>query len=181
MIYPGTDLKFMVTTKIADFSLQEDDFNIQIKNRWGQLRAIISKESCFQDYEENFYFVLEDLPQGKYYAYFEGLIKDNDYEKQKRRITDKQLICIITDHCCCCCVEDDCDCGCDDEHCVEYTPIQIVSLDDGDYLMDMYGNYILTSEGRRIKFLKEGNYLKDSNGNYILTGDGRKIKFKKED
>jgi hypothetical protein len=49
MIYSGSDLKFHVECQLVGFSMEDNDFFIVIKNRWGQTRYTITKEECFRD------------------------------------------------------------------------------------------------------------------------------------
>ena len=91
-IYPGMDLKFQITTEFDDFLLTEDDFQIVIKNRWGQVKRTITKNDCFYDSDGRFYFVVENVQRGTYFACFAGTFEDDDYDKQKATVTDMNTL-----------------------------------------------------------------------------------------
>ena len=158
MIYAGSDLKFRITSKKDDLKLSECDFRIVIKNRWGQAKFSIMKDDCFFDSDGNFYFTVEGIRQGMFFAYFSGGYEDEDYDKQYRAITDVQyLITIVSEN-----YNNSKMCPCvlpvyehphdHSKHCVEYEQVWTVSVDGGDYLADCDGNYIYTSDGKRIQF-----------------------------
>lgn len=147
MIYAGTDLKYKVTSQIEGFSFEENDFSIAIKNRWGKTLISVSKDECFVDSDGDYYFTLEGLGQGAFFAYFTAVVPDNDYDKLTRSITDRQLLVTIGG---CQCSSPTVVCQC--EHKVHYTLVWTANLDDGTYLVDKDGNFILTSDGKRICF-----------------------------
>ena len=143
MIYPHSDLKFQVTATQPDFQLTEDDFTIVIKDRYGRIRQTIRKNDCFYDSDGRFYFTVEDVRRGIYYAFFEGSYEDDDYTKQKRVFTDAQELYRVG-YC------GGCKCKC--PHVVHYEQVWTVSIDGEDYLCDCDGRYILTSDNKRICF-----------------------------
>lgn len=144
MIYPGTDLKFRITTTQPDFNLSEDDFEIRIKDQYGRVRQTVTKSDCFWDDQGAWYFVMENVKRGVYFAYFHGRYKDEDYDDQRRDFTDAQELCRVG-YCggtrCCKC-----------KHVVQYEQVWTVSVDGDEYLADKYGRYILTADGKRICF-----------------------------
>lgn len=155
MIYSGSDLKFKVEANIQGFSMVDNDFVIVIKNRWGQHRCTIKKEECFQDENNGFYFTIENVSIGVFYAYFTAYLPDDDYDKQTRNVVDKQRLYTV-DSCGCKVNVDDCTCdsSCpchDGEMKVTYKQVWTVNLDDGTYLTDKNGNLILTKDDMRIK------------------------------
>ena len=115
MIYPGTDLKFRVTCTQPDFQLSEDIFEIRITDRYGRLRQVVARSDCFRDDQGRWYFVMEDVRLGVYYAFFHGRYEDEDYDDQKRDFTDVQELCRVG---CCGCARD-CKCG----HVVQYEQV----------------------------------------------------------
>ncbi len=144
MIYPGSDLKFQITSTQPGFHLTEDDFTIVIRDQYGRKRQVIHKNDCFYDSDGRFYFTVEDVRRGVYYAFFDGSYEDDDYPKQRRVFTDAQELYRV-DYC-------GCPCRREHEHTVKYEQVWTVSLDDDTYLTDANGQYILTSEGKRIVF-----------------------------
>lgn len=155
MIYTGTDLKFFVKATIDGFSMTDDDFRIVIKNRWGQTKYTIEKDECFSDSDGNFYFTIESVSTGSYYAYFTAIITDDDYDKQTRNIVDKQLLYTVDS---CGCHVAKTDCGCDDDcECkvgcltVSYKQVWTINVDGGTYLMDKDGKFIITADGSRVQ------------------------------
>lgn len=157
MIYSGSDLKFRVEATMQGFSMKDDYFTITIKNKWGHIKYTITKDECFCDSEDNFYFTVENVSTGSYFAFFAASVPDDDYDKNKRNIIDKQPLYTV-DSCGCKVVSKDCDCGKDcDCHVgtlkVSYKQVWTTNVDDGMYLADNDGNLILTADGKRIQFL----------------------------
>lgn len=150
MNYAESDLKFKITTTIDSFTLADDDFEISIKNWLGQTKYTVSKENCFVDSDGNYYFALYGVSNGTLYAYFRGVVADEDLVERKRNITDEQKLCSVGQ----------CDCGCQTSatskctctHYVEYTQVYTSSISGVEYLCDSEGNYITDSEGNRIEF-----------------------------
>ena len=60
MIYPGSDLKFQITSTQPGFHLTEDDFTIVIRDQYGRKRQVIHKNDCFYDSDGRFYFTVDD-------------------------------------------------------------------------------------------------------------------------
>lgn len=152
MIYPGTDLKFRVTTEIPDFQLSEDGFRIVVKDRYGRTVADLSKDDCFYDDQGRFYFTLEKVRTGWYYAFFTAYREDEDYDDQRAAFNDSQPLCVVGY-----CKKHapkihDCD---ESRHKVHYEQVWVVSVDGADYLADRDGNYIYTGDGKRIQFTNQ--------------------------
>lgn len=145
------DVKLQITTTFDDFQLTEDDFKIVIKNNYGRVMKIITKNGCFWDSEGRCYFTLENVQRGTFYACFAGSYKDEDYDKQKAVVTDEQKI-LVVPSCGCDCCDSECECSC---HKVHYEVVTTVSIDGEEYLCGSDGRYILTSDGRRICFKSE--------------------------
>ncbi len=171
MIYKGTDLKFQVTTTQDDFSLAENDFTIRIRNRWGRVEKVITKDDCFYDKEGRFYFMVEDVKTGIFYAFFSGFYEDDDYDKQTRTFTDEQTLYEVGQ--CRCARNRKNDCGCD--HKVHYTMVETVSLDGADYLADSEGRYIYTSDGKRIQFTSDTSKKVEDMGKIKMNMTGEEF------
>ena len=165
-VSPGNDLKFRVTTTKEDFNLARDQFYIVIKNQYGRIVKRIAKNDCFYDSECRWYFNVENICEGTYYAFFIGSYDDEDYDKLRRVWTDRQLLFI-------------CRQGCmtgsrrtrHPQSCpVNYEQVWSVSVDGEDYLADCNGDYIYTSDGKRIQF---SNQLSET-----IENDMGKVKMK---
>lgn len=170
MIYPGTDLKFRVTTEIPDFHLSEDAFSIVVKDKYFRTVAAITKNDCFYDDQGNWYFTLSKVRSGWYYAYFTAQREDEDFDDQLAQYKDSQLLCVVG-YCkrhaplipdCCRC-----------RHKVHYEQVWSVSIDGADYLADCDGKYVYTSDGKRIQFTNAtSDYVEDMGKIKMqMTGD----------
>lgn len=177
MIYPETDLKLRLTATIDGFSLTDDKFEIIIKNRWGRLSATITKDECFQDSEDRWYFTVENVKAGVYYATFIGFMSDKDYSKGERVFTDCQPIYEVGSVCCGSFYQSSCQC----EHQVQYKQVYTVNLDDGTYLADVNGEPILAADGHRIRFrdaaTNESTHGTDPQNRLNMTFDEFKTKI----
>lgn len=151
MIYPGTDLKFRVWTDYEYFSMDDDGFCIAIVDRYGRKRYVIPKDECFQDSEGRWYFTMERVRSGWFWARFRAAEPDGDYDKMKRVVVDTQPLCCVgycerhAPHI------HDCDAG---HHKVHYEQVWTVEIDGGMYLADKDGNLIYSNEGARIQIKK---------------------------
>ena len=167
-IYPGMDLKIQVQTEFLDFQITEDDFEITIRDQYGRIRQRIKREDSFWDSDGRFYFTMENVHRGTYYAYFRGQYEDDDYDKQKATVTDYQQLVVVPD---CSCRKE---CGC---HKVHYQIVWTVSIDGDDYLCGSDGKYILTSDGCRIAFKNEKRKQIENMGKvYLDTMTGEEFK-----
>ena len=150
MTTPGSDLKYRVTTTKEDFNLARDSFFIIVKNSYGRVTHRVTKNDCYYDSEGRWYFNIENVKEGGHTATFIGAYEDEDYDKQRRVWTDRQPLF---------------DCGNDctapqkrhacEGHLVHYEQVWAVSIDGEDYLADCDGNYIYTSDGKRIQFCNQ--------------------------
>ena len=165
---PGTDLKFRVTTSKDDFNLARDDFNIVIKNQYGRVVVRILKNDCFYDSEGRWYFNVENIKEGEHTAVFVGCYEDEDYDKQRRIWTDRQLLFVGRE-------------GCMETHrrhlhpesCpVRYEQVWVVSVDGEDYLTDCDGNYVYTAEGYRIQFSNDISEIVENMGKVKMKMKG---------
>lgn len=170
-IYPGMDLKFQVSTEFLDFHIEEDDFEIVVKDQYGRIRQRIKREDCFWDSDGRFYFTMENVKKGQYFAYFRGQYEDDDYDKQKATVTDYQPLVQVPD--CGCKPPKACNC----QHKVHYQIVWVVSIDGDDYLCGSDGKYILTSDGKRIAFKNPKRKQVEDMGKVILeTMTGEEFK-----
>ena len=165
MIYPGTDLKFRITSTQPDFNLSEDTFEIKIKDRYNRVRQVVTKSDCFWDDQGNWYFVMNDVGTGIYFAWFHGRYEDEDYDDQRRDFTDVQELCRVNYHA-----------GPmhrHRHHKVHYEQVWTVSIDGDEYLCDCDGKYVLTSDGKRICFKSDKSQQIDDMGKVRMqmTGD----------
>ena len=166
MIYPGTDLKFRITTTQPDFQLSEDWFEIRIKDQYGRVRYTIGKSDCFWDDQGNWYFVMDNVRTGIYFAWFHGRYEDEDYDDQRRDFADVQELCCVNYH--------DMPPRCHHRHVVQYEQVWTVSIDGEEYLCDCDGRYILTADNKRICFKNDKATEIDDMGKVrldTLTGD----------
>lgn len=168
MIYENTDLKFKVVCSLEDFSLADDDFEIVIDNVWQ--KVVVPKEGMFRDAEGNFYFGIENVKAGTYFATFRAQIDDADFPDYQQAVTDRQKLCTVvtggqTGYCACDCYDNDDDEG---EHFVTYERVRLTNRSGTVFLLDTDGEYVLDKDGKRIILTK--------NGQDIMTGEkGYKI------
>lgn len=167
MIYPGTDLKFRITATQPDFQLSEDWFEIRIKDQYGRVRYTIGKSDCFWDDQGVWYFVMDDVRKGVYFAFFHGRYEDEDYDDQRRDFTDAQELCRVG-YC-------GKPCGCRCKHVVQYEQVWTVSVDGDEYLCDNEGRYILTADGDRICFENNKSQTIDDMGKVRMQMTGEEF------
>lgn len=172
------DVKFQITTTYDDFTLAGDPFTITVKDRYGRVVRTMGRDDCFWDDDGRFYFTLENVRRGVYYAYFTGSYEDEDYDKQRATVTDAQVLLTVPS-----CVLDK-----DSEnikligrkqccrHKVHYRVVTTVSLDGDEYLADIDGKYILTSDGKRIAFKNPTNDKITDMGKVRLNMTGDEFK-----
>jgi hypothetical protein len=169
---PGDDLKFRVTVDREDFSIYEDDFVILVRDQGGRTRWRITKDDCFWDTEGRWYFTLERVRTGMYFAFFKGSYEDEDYDKQRRVWNDRQELMEVglgrTGHDTVAVMSH---CG----HSVHYEQVWSVSVDGADYLADCYGRYIYTSDGKRIMFTSKTSEKIDDMGKVKMNMTGEEF------
>ena len=166
IVPPGTDLKFRVTVTKDNFSLDDGQFNIVIRNRWGRVVARVLKGDCYQDSEGKWYFNVENTSDDEHYAVFIGAIADSDYGKQKRLWHDRQMLFIGREGCCGTAIHpapkpDDCP--------VQYEQVWTVNVGDGEYLADRDGKFVYTGDDKRISFSDRSSA--DGKVRLQMTGD----------
>ena len=168
-VNPGNDLKFRVTTQKDDFNLARDPFAIIIKNRWGRIVKRIEKTDCFYDSEGRWYFNVEHVASGLHYAIFIGAYDDEDYGKQHRTWNDRQPLFVGREGCMMTSRRRHHPAACP----VSYEQVWAVTVDGDDYLADCNGDYVYTSDGKRIQFT--------NNLSQIIENDMGKVKMKMTD
>ena len=166
VVPPGTDLKFRVTVTKENFSLDDAPFNVVIKNRWGRVVTRVLSGDCYQDSDGKWYFDVENAQEGEHYAVFIGVIADADYGKGQRMWHDRQMLFIGRGGCCGIATHpiphgEDCP--------VSYEQVWTVNLADGEYLADRDGNFVYTSDGKRISFSDRSS--DDGKVRMQMTGD----------
>ena len=165
-VNPGNDLKFRVTTQKDDFNLARDPFAIIIKNRWGRIVKRIEKNDCYYDSEGRWYFNVEHVASGLHYAIFIGAYDDEDYDKQHRTWNDRQPLFVGREGCMMTSRRRHHPAACP----VSYEQVWAVTVDGEDYLADCNGDYVYTSDGKRIQFT--------NNLSQIIENDMGKVKMK---
>lgn len=164
-IPPQSDAKFRVTADIPEFDMERNDFHIIILNQVGRMKANVDKDECFKDNLGKYYFTLERMATGLYFAKFVASVPDDDYNKQERIVTDNQLLCFVGNY----------DANLkflvnrSSEHKVHYEQVWTANLDDGEYLADINGDFVLTADGQRISF--QGRSSSDGKVRLQMTGD----------
>lgn len=172
MTYPGTDMKFRITTEIPDFQLSEDGFGIVVRDKYMRVTARIAKDDCFYDDEGRWYFTLPRVRSGWYYAFFTAWREDEDFDDQLARYDDSQPLCTVGY-----CERHaprlrDCDEG---HHLVHYEQVWSVSIDGADYLADCDGRYVLTSDGKRIQFTNATSEYVEEMGKVKMKMSGKEF------
>lgn len=174
------DVKFQITTTYDDFTLAGDPFTITVKDRYGRVVRTMGRDDCFWDDDFRFYFTLENVRRGVYYAYFTGSYEDEDYDKQRATVSDAQVLLTVPS----CVLDKDCEnikfigrkqCC---RHKVHYRVVTTVSIDGEEYLCGSDGKYILTSDGKRICFTSAKSKEIEDMGKVrldTLTGDEFKM------
>lgn len=157
MIFAGSDLKFRITAIIESFKVADNDFNVVVKNKWGQVKYVVEKDEMFTDDKGNYYFTLESVPAGVYYAIFTATVLDDDYDKLTRTVVDMQHLCSVSALGSCNCQGIDVSSTCNCDHKVGYEQVWTVNVDGGIYLAGSDGALILTEDGKRIQLKKEDN------------------------
>ena len=145
-------MKFKLSALIDGLTLADVQAVVTVRNRWGQVKYRIPKEEMFCDELGNWYFTLEHVPAGIYYATLRVIVPDDDFDKMTRELTDTRELCRVGQ--CCCggttvvsCLEGGMQ--------ISYQQVWTANMDDGTYLADKDGNLILTSDGKRIQFTKK--------------------------
>ena len=182
MIHPHTSLKFRILITVQDFDQKRHQWTLVIKDQFHRVVANMVPSMFLRDTEGNYYFTLQADTAGlRYFAATTAKIPDGDYPDGFMAITDYQPLCSVgirgsrrnpavppqvpprpcPHH------------GTDGME-VVFTRVFTKSIDDVDYLCDEDGNFILTSDGRKIAFLKpqiDYNYQDMADVRLNMTGE----------
>lgn len=146
MVHSGSDLKFRIATDLEGFSLGRDPFAITVFDHYGRVRWQLTKNECFYDAEGQWYFLLDRVPRGVYFAQFTAFTPDMDFNDTYRRTLDRQLLIVVDyhaplsrKHCS------------HDTHFVTYTLTSATNMDTGTYLEGSDGSIVFTSDDQRIE------------------------------
>lgn len=82
--FVGTELKFAFTITAEGFNMNTNDFTIMLMN--GRKTKTILKEDCFQDENEDWFFVFDstELGAGVVSAVFTAFVPDTDFDDEYR-------------------------------------------------------------------------------------------------
>lgn len=149
MIHPGTSLKFRIAAVLGGFSLDAHPWAISITDRYGRVRWQLTKDDCFRDSSGKWYFAMERVPTGIYFAKFTAFTPDKDYNETYRRTVDRQPLVAVG--CCDTLLRKACCCDMNDKHFVSYIITDAANLDAGTYLEGADGAMIFTADDRRIE------------------------------
>lgn len=149
MIYPGTDIKWMVTVEMDGFSIDEDDMELAIKNRYGQVKYSYKAEDFYTNGNGMWLFNMPNARRGSYYAFLTCWRGDEDFPDNFQKVTDVQH---LVDVGICGCAEHTCHCCQTDGMKVTYERVWTVNFVDGIYLADKDGNPIRDVNGELIRF-----------------------------
>ena len=91
--YSGTDLKILIEMEAPDFSMADDDWEVQLKSGTKVLKTY-SKADSITDNQGNYYILVRatDLRAGKIDIVFHALVPDDDWDDGIRNETDKQAL-----------------------------------------------------------------------------------------
>lgn len=158
MIYPGTDIKWMVTVEMDGFSIDEDDMELAIKNRYGQVKYSYKAEDFYTNGNGMWFFNMPNARRGSYFAFLTCWRGDEDFPDNFQKVTDIRH---LVDVGFCGCAKNTCHCCQTDGMKVTYTRVWTVNFIDGQYLADCYGNPILDRDGNYIRFSDKQPEAKD--------------------
>ena len=139
-------MKFKVKALVPGFEMANHEFSIIVKNSFGQVKYIITREDMLTDSKYNFYFMLRSVQQGTYYAVFMAEREDDNFEEGFQRIVDQQPLVSVGV----------CDCHQGGHVCqtdgvsVAYERVWTVNIDGLTYLAESDGTPILDADGNRI-------------------------------
>lgn len=90
----GTVLKYRVTATCEGFSMQEDDFYVELQLAASGRKLRIEKDEMFIDIDENYYFFFDtaDPGPGDYYVTTVMFVKDTDADGEVRKVVDRQFL-----------------------------------------------------------------------------------------
>ena len=160
MNYAGSDLKFRITIDMTGFSMEDDDFMVRVKNRWGQVKYDIKKNDMMVDSLGRWYIALKTMQAGTYYALTTAVLSDYDFDDHQQCIVDIQELCHISSGECCC--HENKQCSCEKHMKVTFEQVWIVNSEDGAYLADCDGIPILDCDGNKIYFTEAPKPSRDA-------------------
>lgn len=152
MIQTHTSLKYLILIEADDFIQGIDPWHVEIRDQFHRHLINIEKEDCYRDNLGHFYFNLNDVPTGKYEAKTTAQVPDDDFRDGYMTIIDRQDLVSVGLHDCPCHHKETCPCHETEGIKVTFERVYTKHIDGGDYLCDKFGNYILTSDGKRISF-----------------------------
>lgn len=96
MIYEGSDLKFAIDIQCEGFSMDENDFTVDLVN--GKKRISLSKEDLVQD-SDGWYLCFNsgELGAGDIYVIVYAHVPDDDFADGERTEIYRQLLCHLED------------------------------------------------------------------------------------
>ena len=173
MIYPHTDLKFRITITASDFNPRSNPWSLRVIDRFGRVFKEYAKKDFIRDTEGNYYFQMKDVLTGEYKAITTIGIPDEDFASGYQQRTDAQIFLHVNMMMC------HPACGC--RHKTDGMEVIIervwsVSIDGEDYLDDVDGNPILTSEGEKIYFINPIDQEDEDMGKVKLNMTGDEFK-----
>lgn len=173
MIYPHTDLKFRITITASDFNQRSNPWSLKVIDRFGRVFKEYAKKDFIRDSEGNFYFQMKDVLTGEYKAITTIGIPDDDFASGYHQRTDAQIFLHVNMMMC------HPACGC--HHRTDGLEVIIervwsVSIDGEDYLADVDGNPILTSDGEKIYFINPIDEGDENMGKVKLNMTGEEFK-----
>lgn len=82
--YIGTELKYAFTITAEGFSMEDDDFSIEVTN--GRKSIVIPKDECFKDEHDQWYFTFDStlIGTGMIRAIFRAQVPDEDFDDNFR-------------------------------------------------------------------------------------------------
>ena len=149
MIHEGTDIKWMVTVEMDGYSIDDDDMELVIKNRYGQVKYSYKAEDFYTNGNGMWLFNMPNARRGSYYAFMTCWRGDEDFPDNFQKVTDVRH---LVDVGICGCAKDTCHCCQTDGMKVTYTRVWTVNFQDGIYLADKDGNPIRDVNGELIRF-----------------------------
>jgi hypothetical protein len=153
ILQQGEEAKFKI--EIADFSMEDNEFSVQLS--WGYRRNVmtIEKNQMFQGPDGKWYFVFDtDDMSRRVTALCTWRVPDSDCDDGFREETNEQYLCFVATTPCpkfVCCP------SCDDsDQPVTYTRTEISSIADSyAYLETSEGDKIISCDNEIILVLKE--------------------------
>lgn len=95
MIYSGTDLKFAVNIESPGFSMDDDDFTVDLVN--GRRKLTLEKSDMVNGEDGNWYLCFDssELGTGDIYIIVYAHVPDDDFDDGIRTEVYKDILCHI--------------------------------------------------------------------------------------